>query len=122
MEVNTNSSQWIPILLNLLAAIFGALGQYFYKLGGKNLGQIPIFKNGPIFLGMILFCVVMVLFVWAFRLGGRLSVVYPVYATTFIWGTLLAIVVEKEPYSMLQMLGVGIVIAGVSLVAIAAPR
>ena len=115
-------SQTIPVLLNLLAAVVGAVGQYLYKIGGNRLGQEPFFKNWPLFTGMILFCGVMVLFVWAFKLGGRLSVVYPVYATTFLWGTLLAVWLEKEPYSVMQLAGVGVVVAGVAMVALGAPN
>jgi drug/metabolite transporter (DMT)-like permease len=116
------ASQTIPILLNLLAAIVGASGQYLYKLGGTRLGQIPLWRNWQLFSGVALFCVVMGLFVAGFKLGGRLSVVYPMYATTFLWGTALAVLVDKEPWSWLQLLGVAIVVAGVALVAVAAPR
>jgi multidrug transporter EmrE-like cation transporter len=115
-------SQTMPIILNLIAAFFGAIGQYLYKQGGKRLGTEPIYQNWPLFVGMVLFCGIMVLFVWAFKMGGRLSVVYPVYATTFIWGTLLAIWGEKEAVSAMQMVGIGIVFVGVSLIAVGYPR
>lgn len=117
-----NQPQTVPILLNLLAAVVGAVGQYLYKLGGLRLGTTPLYKNWPLFTGMVLFCFVMVLFVIAFRLGGRLSVVYPVYATTFIWGTLLAVGVEKEPFHWVQMAGIGAILVGVTLVAAGSPR
>jgi drug/metabolite transporter (DMT)-like permease len=110
-------SQTVPILLNLLAAVLGALGQYLYKLGGLRMGEIPWFRNWPLFSGMVLFCVVMVLFVVAFKLGGKLSVVYPVYATTFVWGTLLAIGLDKEPFHWIQGVGIATLLAGVALVA-----
>ncbi len=111
-------SQLIPILLNLLAALFGAVGQYLYKWGGSRLGQEPIWKNWPLFLGMALFCGVMVLFVLAFKAGGRLSITYPVYATTFVWGFLLAVLADKEPWSVLQLGGILVILAGVILVAV----
>jgi drug/metabolite transporter (DMT)-like permease len=108
----------MPIILNLLAAILGALGQWFYKVGGQQIGQIPLYKNWSIFLGMILFCVVMVLFLYAFKLGGRLSIVYPVYATTFIWGMLLAVFVDHEPWHSSYALGLIFIIVGVGTIAI----
>jgi len=111
-------SQFIPIVLNLVAAVLGALGQYLYKIGGLKLGVIPLIKNWYLYTGMILFCVVMVLFVWAFRLGGRLGVVYPVYATTFIWGFLIATMLDQEPYSWVQVLGIGFIMVGVSCIAL----
>lgn len=96
--------QMIPALLYLVAACVGAVGQYSYKLGGLRIGQIPIYQNIPLILGIILFCIVMVLFVLSFKLGGRLSVVYPIYATTFIWGTLIGVIADKEPVSLNQIL------------------
>lgn len=115
-------SQTVPILLNLLAAVIGATGQWLYKIGGTKLGTIPLYKNWQMFVGMALFCVVMVLFVAAFKMGGRLSVVYPVYATTFIWGFLIATGIDKEPWAMGQLAGIALIIAGVSLIALFYPR
>lgn len=112
-----NQSQTVPILLNLLAAVLGALGQYLYKLGGLRLSLVPLYKNWPLYTGMVLFCVVMLLFVMAFKAGGKLAVTYPIYATTFVWGTILAVCVDKEPYAPLQLVGVGTILLGVALVA-----
>lgn len=120
--MDKSASQLIPILLNLAAAVFGALGQWLYKIGGNRLGNIPLYKNWQLFSGMAIFCGVMVLFVIAFKMGGRLSVTYPVYATTFIWGMLLSILIEKEPWAWGQIAGVFLIMAGVSMIAIFYPR
>lgn len=120
--MNQNASQTLPIILNLIAAALGAVGQWLYKIGGKQLGLIPILKNWQLFVGMALFCVVMVLFVYAFKLGGRLSVVYPVYATTFVWGMLIAINFDHEPWAWTQIIGVGLVVSGVSVIAFGYPK
>ena len=115
-------SQSIPIVLNLVAAFFGAIAQFLYKQGVRRLGVQPIYENWRLLTGALLFCGITVLFLIAFKMGGRLSVVYPVYATTFVWGTLLAICVEKEPYSIAQIVGIGIVVIGVSVIAVGYPR
>jgi len=117
-----NSSQTVPILLNLIAAVLGAVGQYLYKIGGLRLGQMPLYKNWPLFSGMILFCVVMVLFVFSFKLGGRLSVVYPIYATTFLWGTIIAIFIDREPYTIMQIAGIFVILIGVCMIAMSANK
>ena len=110
--------QTLPIVLNLIAAVFGAVGQYFYKVGAARLGSAPIWKNWEIALGAILFIGVMGLFIAAFKAGGKLSVTYPVYATTFAWGLLLGAVVEKESINAGQIAGVLLILAGVALVGI----
>lgn len=114
--------QFIPAILYVIAAIVGAVGQYAYKVGGNKLGTIPIYLNFPLLAGVILFCVVMVLFVVSFKMGGRLSVVYPIYATTFIWGTLLGVILDKEPVSMAQIACILLVVLGSGGVAFFAPK
>lgn len=113
---NIGSQTW-PILCYLLAGILGAFGQYFYKIGADRLKDVSLFTNWPLFLGAGLFTLVMVCFVAGFRLGGKLSVVYPVYATTFIWATLIAIYIEKETVSLNLWLGILLICTGVVVVA-----
>lgn len=118
----TNSSQLLPILLNILAAFVSAFGQYLYKIGSAKLGVEPIYKNYHIFAGILLFTVVMVIFLTAFKLGGRLSVTYPIYATTFVWGSLLGIYLDKEPWSFGQAVGILFILFGIGLVAVLSPK
>lgn len=111
-------NQLIPISLNLLAAILGAVGQYFYKKGGVQISQGGVFFNLYTILGMILFTLVMVCFVIGYKFGGKISVVYPFYATTFLWGTLIGVFIEKESFSLYSILGLVFMFIGISLLAI----
>lgn len=111
-----NTSQTFPFILVLASSFLGALAQYLYKYGSLRLVDFPIYKNIWILSGMLLFGVVMFLFVWAFKIGGRLSVVYPAYATTFLWATILGILIDKEPYSMLQAVGMLLLLCGVFMI------
>lgn len=105
-------SQKIPILLNIIAAFFGALGQYAYKKGGLKLSEVPIWMNYSIITGILLFCGVMACFVIGYKMGGRISVVYPFYATTFIWGSLIGVVLEKEPFRWNLVIGTLCIMVG----------
>ncbi len=118
----THSTQFWPIVLNLLAAFISAFGQYLYKIGSAKLGNEPIYKNYHIFSGIFLFTIVMVLFLGAFKLGGRLSVTYPSYARSFVWGTLLGIYFDKEPWNYGQAWGVFFILIGISLIAALSPK
>jgi drug/metabolite transporter (DMT)-like permease len=118
--MNMPSSQTLPAVLYSVAAVLGAVGQYFYKRGGQ--AKLPLLRNLDLFLGIGAFCLVMVLFVAAYRLGGRISFVYPFYATTFLWGTLIGIMIDKEPWSPLQLGGILVMIGGIALMAAGAPR
>jgi hypothetical protein len=111
-----DESQLYPIILSLIAAILGALAQYFYKIGALKLTEIPLYKNFYLLGGMISFFWVLLLFIFAFRLGGRMFVIYPVYATTYIWGGLIAYYWAQEPINSWQIAGVGLIMSGVSLI------
>ena len=116
------SPQFYPILMNVLAGIFGAFGQYAYKKGSQQLGSIPIYANYSLWAGMLLFCVVMVFFVVAYKMGGRMSVVYPFYATTFIWGALISHYMESEPINIHILGGTLLIVAGLAWIAQGAER
>lgn len=115
-------AQLFPIIINLIAAVFGAFGQYSYKMGAGRLKDVPIYLNWQIAVGAGLFTLVMVMMIIGFKLGGRLSVCYPVYATTFLWGTLIGINLDNEPWAGPQVIGILLVIIGVSVVALWAPK
>ena len=112
------SSQAIPIVLNLIAAVVGAFGQFFYKKGSQHLGSVPLWKNYNLAIGCLLFCGVMVLFVAAYKLGGKMSVVYPFYASTFIWGAIIAMTMLGEKVTVIQWIGILAVTAGTAAIAI----
>jgi len=57
----------------------------------------------------------MICFVAAFRRGGSPTVLYPVYATTFIWAALIGIAVYQVPIKAVHVLGMALIIAGISL-------
>lgn len=103
-------SQAGPIALFALAAVLGAFGQLLVKRAATA---------GPWFLlgGALAFTGVLVLFTFGYRLGGRIGVVYPVYATTFVWGLLLGAYVDGEPLSARQIAGVATILLGTAVVA-----
>lgn len=110
-------SQKLPILYNLIAAFAGALGQWAYKKGGQRLSEIPIWSNYMILVGILLFCVVMVFFVLGYKAGGKISVVYPFYATTFFWGALIGFILDKEPFRWNLVYGTALIFIGLYVIA-----
>lgn len=104
----------ISIVMFLIASLLGALGQFLYKSGaetaGKTLGSY--LANVRILLGIACYVGVMVLFVAAFKRGGSLTVLYPVYATTFIWAALVALLAYGEPIKPVNVLGMALLVVG----------
>ena len=105
------------ILCFLVAALVGALGQFLYKAGADRAtgGPLSYVLNVRIAGGVACYVAVMVLFVAAFRRGGQLSVLYPIYATTFVWAALIAWGAYGEPIRPVNLLGMGLLVAGMFL-------
>ena len=113
----TTGTPLLSIVYFVVAAFLGALGQYLYKTGAERApGTLAGYMANPHLLGgVICYVGVMVLFVAAFRRGGAMSVLYPVYASTFIWGALIALLAFKEPIRPVNVLGMAVLVVGMYL-------
>jgi multidrug transporter EmrE-like cation transporter len=105
------------VLYFLIAALLGALGQFLYKTGAERAGASvgSYLANGRLLTGVVCYVAVMVLFVAGFKSGGALSVLYPLYATTFIWAALIGWAVLGEPIRVINLAGMVLLIAGLFL-------
>ena len=104
----------ISIAFFLIASLLGAVGQFLYRGGADAArgGPLSYVLNARILGGVVCYVAVMVLFVAAFKRGGSLTVLYPVYATTFIWAALLALVAFGTPIKPVNVAGMGLLVAG----------
>lgn len=102
------------ILFFLIAAFLGTLGQFLYKSGAESVRGtfFSYLLNVQILSGVVCYIAVMVLFVAAFRRGGELSVLYPLYATTFIWAAFIGLWAYRVPIKPVNVLGMLLLIAG----------
>ncbi len=100
-----------------VASLLGAAGQFLYKSGaGRATGGLASHLLNPHLLGgMASYVGVMVLFITAFKHGGELSVLYPIYASTFIFAAIGAWILYKEPIHFVNVVGMGLLVAGMFL-------
>jgi drug/metabolite transporter (DMT)-like permease len=105
------------ILLVLFCAILGAFGQLFFKLASSDfsLSVEGVLRNWKFLIGAFLYASSAILFVYSLK-HGNLSILYPLIATSYIWVALLSFFILKEPVSMLNVAGIGLIIAGIALV------
>lgn len=105
------------MILFLIAAFLGAIGQYLYKSGAEKAGGSlsSYLLNPRLLAGVVCYIGVMVLFVAAFKKGGALSVLYPIYASTFIWAAILAMVVYGTPIKPINVGGMLLLVGGMFL-------
>lgn len=107
----------ISIVFFLIASMLGALGQYLYKSGAEVAGgSVASYVLNPrLFGGVVCYVAVMVLFVAAFKKGGALTVLYPIYATTFIWAAIIAVFAYSTPIKLVNVGGMALIVAGMYL-------
>jgi multidrug transporter EmrE-like cation transporter len=110
------------LLLVFACTIFGAAAQILIKSGANSMAAnvtlvdiiLRIFTHWPLLLGYSFYGVSTVLLVLALR-HGELSLLYPVIALTFVWVTILSFVVFHESMNPLKLIGIAIIIGGVSV-------
>jgi drug/metabolite transporter (DMT)-like permease len=102
------------IVMFVIAAFLGALGQFLYKSGAERAGSsiASYLLNARMLGGVVCYIAVMVLFVAAFKRGGALTVLYPIYATTFIWAAIMAWFVYGTPIRPVSIGGMALLVAG----------
>jgi multidrug transporter EmrE-like cation transporter len=104
------------VALFALAALLGAVGQFLYKSGAERTTASALsYLNGRILAGMLCYVLVMALFVGAFKHGGQPSVLYPVYASTFIWAAVIALVAYGVPIRPVHIAGMLLLVVGILL-------
>jgi multidrug transporter EmrE-like cation transporter len=106
------------VVMFITASALGALGAYLYKSGAENItGTWQSYLLNPrIIGGLICYGTVMVLFVAAFRIGGALTVLYPIYASTFIFGAIIAWYAYGTPIRPVHILGMLLMVGGMYLI------
>jgi multidrug transporter EmrE-like cation transporter len=107
----------VSIALFLVASLLGAIGQFLYKSGADAAtGSLASYLLNPKLVGgIVCYVAVMVLFVAAFKRGGSLTVLYPVYATTFIWAAIIALIAYGTPIRLVNVAGMILIIGGMYL-------
>ena len=107
----------ISIVFFLVAALLGALGQYLYKSGADAAtgGLLTYVANPRLLAGAACYVGVMALFVAAFKRGGSMAVLYPVYASTFVFAAIISSVAFATPIRPVHLAGMGCLFAGMYL-------
>ena len=115
---------YLAIFLTLIAALFTSYSQFLFKKGlTKKLNSImDIIKtlmNKTILLGLCGYTVSFLLYLYALS-GSQLSVVFPIFASSFIFVTIISSYKLKEPISLIRIAGILIIFLGIVIVAITA--
>lgn len=115
---------YLVIFLTLLAALFTSFSQLLFK---KNLKKklnslweiIKTLRNPMILLGFLGYAVGLGIYLVALS-KSQLSIVFPTFASSFIFVTIISAVMLKEKVSAKRIVGVLLIFMGIVIVAISA--
>jgi multidrug transporter EmrE-like cation transporter len=97
--------------------LFGAAAQILMKTGANHLahpGLSAILTNLPLLAGYCLYGISTVLLVLALR-NGQLSILYPVISLTYVWVTVLSVMIFRETLNLYKLTGISIIVLGVAV-------
>lgn len=116
-EPNLETTPVSSMLMFAFAAVIGAVGQFLYKSGASltTSDWSSYLLNWRLLTGVVCYVAVMVLFVAAFKQGGALSVLYPLYASTFIWAAIIGLWAFGVPIRPINILGMLFLVLGMYL-------
>lgn len=117
MKKRKETTSFASIAYVAVAALFGSVGQIFYKYAANATSDVHSFFFNPyLYLGGFAYALGLVLMLKALR-RGELTVVYPVMATSFIWVSLFSpLLFNADRMSPSKWTGIAIIILGVTLV------
>jgi multidrug transporter EmrE-like cation transporter len=109
-------------LLVVCCTIIGAAAQVLIKKGAGGLGPSPtivqaamaMVLNPSLFAGYAMYGVSTVLLVLALR-HGQLSLLYPVFAMTYVWVTVLSVLIFHEAMNGFKLAGITIIVGGIAV-------
>jgi drug/metabolite transporter (DMT)-like permease len=106
----------------MLCTLLGAGAQVMFKAGVATLPHSPglvatllaMAVNIKLLTGYTLYGLSAVLLVLALR-HGELSILYPVIALTYVWVSILSVLVFHEQMSPLRIAGIATIVVGVAV-------
>ena len=108
------NSSIVAIACVAIAAVLGASGQFIFQHGASQVqSPLTFLTNRWVLLGIVTYISVLGLFTYAFKLGGSVRVLYPVYASTFIWAAVLAFLIHGEAIRPVHIGGMILLIGGI---------
>ena len=112
---------YLVIFITLVAALIASFSQLAYKRNmGKKISSMgdfmATFRKKGVQLGLAGYVASLVVYLYALS-NAPLSVVYPTFASTFIFITVLSALQLKESFSTRRSIGVGLVFLGILIIA-----
>lgn len=103
--------------LVFLCTLFGVVAQFLIKTSANSLTVITLetlLTNWALWLGLAMYGISTGLLILALR-DGELSLLYPVISLTYVWVTILSVLVFNESINVFKLTGITVICLGVAL-------
>jgi multidrug transporter EmrE-like cation transporter len=103
--------------LVFLCTLFGVAAQFLIKTSANSLTSITLealLTNWALWLGLAMYGISTGLLILALR-DGELSLLYPVISLTYVWVTILSVLVFNESLNLFKIGGITVICLGVAL-------
>jgi len=113
-----NETKPWAILVVIICTIFTSTGSLFLKIGASSISFSTlsgIIDGWLIIVGLFLYFIGFILLTFSFR-HGELSVLFPFVSLGFVWVAFLSYLVLGELITLLEMIGVGAIVIGVTII------
>ena len=99
------------------STLLTSTAQLFWKFGSNKLefNILSAITNIELITGVLLYAVAGTLLILSFR-GGEVSVLYPIFATSYIWVSFLSIYFLGEIMNPYKWMGVSAIVMGIVLI------
>lgn len=99
------------------AALLGACGQLLLKTGSGK----PLMQMIPWLIGFAtVYGIAVLINLWAYRVGGKVTLLYPIISLSYIFTALLAWKILGEQLSAATIVGTIVVVIGVAIITLGA--
>lgn len=111
-------NQLVLMAAMVVAAAFGATGQIMLNKGSQilKISPIGILSNPYLYAFAFFYGMGVIINLGAYKLGGRVSIIYPVISLSYIFASFLAWKFLGETINGWTWLGTVIIVAGVGLI------
>jgi multidrug transporter EmrE-like cation transporter len=116
-KATTHKLDTKSVALVFCCTLLGAAAQIFMKLGANRLAQpslLQMVTNLPLMTGYCFYGMSTMLLVLALR-KAHLSVLYPIISLTYVWVTLLSMVIFHEQMNIYKGIGLTVIVFGVAV-------
>jgi multidrug transporter EmrE-like cation transporter len=120
-KTDPRAARKLAIGIVFLQTFIGAVAQILLKSGtqqqkGEGVADIivAIFSNAQMFAGYACYGVAALLMIAALKYG-ELSILYPIIAMTYVWVSILSVLIYAENMNPLKIIGLASIVLGVAV-------